>query len=433
MTAAGAARIAALVALLVSGGLLLAVLAATTPWRPLPGPRIPVNVHADFSLAEIAREDAFHRAVRPPAYASLGVALVAAGVLALTPGGARLVQLVARPLGGGWVWQAVLGGLAVALVARLAALPFDARVEVVLRRYGLSTQTWPEWFGDQARGLAVAVVLIPIVLVGFFALARAFPTRWWLPVGVGAAALTVLLSFVYPVTVEPLFNRFSSLPAGESRTSLLDLARRDGVQVDDVLVADASRRTTSLNAYVSGFGRTRRIVVYDTLLPASADEVRLIVAHDLGHVKRHDVLHSTVKGALGAVTASTVVFLLLTWPPLLRRAGVASAGDPRSLALLLFLFAVLSFLTAPALNLISRRIEARADVHAVDLTRDPATFIASERRLARTNLADLNPHPLVYGLFADHPTPPERIALARSWALQHGVQLRAAEPAAAGP
>ncbi len=307
------------------------------------------------------------------------------------------------------------------------------KAEAVLRRYGLSTQNWGGWLLDQLRGLGLTAVLLVGGLMGFYALARAFPQRWWLPVGLAAAGLTVVISFLYPLVVEPVFNKFTPLPAGPLRTSLLELAAADGVRVDRVLVADASRRTTSLNAYVSGFGRTKRIVLYDTLLSsASPAETRLVVAHELGHAKRSDVLHGTLLWALGAAAGVGVLFLVLSWMPLLRRAGVASVADPRSVALVLFVLTALGTLTGPVQTLVSRRIEARADVHALDLTRDPATFVASERRLAVRNLSDLDPNPLVYGLFATHPTAPERIALARALAQRHGVPEPPAQAARVG-
>jgi STE24 endopeptidase len=259
-------------------------------------------------------------------------------------------------------------------------------------------------------------------LVGLVALARAMPRWWWVPAAAGAALLVVVVSFAYPLVVEPVFNKFTPMRDGPLRTSLLDLARADGVAVDEVLVADASRRTTALNAYVSGFGATKRIVVYDTLLRRADDaEVRSVVAHELGHAERRDVLHGTLLGALGAAAAACFLFVVLTWAPLLRRAGVASAADPRVLALLLAVVAVVGFATAPAQLLISRRIEARADVHALDLTRDPATFIRMQHRLAVQNLSDLDPPALVYGLFASHPSAPQRMALARTWARSAGV------------
>ena len=152
------------------------------------------------------------------------------------------------------------------MVTRLAGLPFDLWSETVLRRYGLSTQAWGAWFSDQATSLGITLVIWIVVLLGLHLLIRRFPRRWWAGAAAGGFVLVAAASFGYPVLVEPLFNSFHSMPAGPLRTDLLAMARRDGVPVDDVLVADASKRTTELNAYVSGFGSTRRIVVYDTLL-----------------------------------------------------------------------------------------------------------------------------------------------------------------------
>jgi STE24 endopeptidase len=192
--------------------------------------------------------------------------------------------------------------------------------------------------------------------------------------------------------------------------------------VEDVLVADASRRTNTLNAYVSGYGATRRIVVYDTLLDNATDEeVELVVAHELGHADDGDVLHGTLVGALGLAAGVCLLYLVLSAAPVLRRAGVSALGDPRSLALVLLAVTLVSTLSGPLQMLVSRRLEARADVHALDLTQDPATFAAMQRRLALTNLSDLDPPPVLFGLFSSHPTAPQRIALARSWARLHDV------------
>lgn len=396
--------------------LLGVVMAVTVPWTVLPGASPHVDVARDFTAAQIAREVAFHKAVRPAAYASLVIGLVVAGLLALTPVGGRIVALVGR----GWVTQVLFGTVALTMIGRLVTLPADVQAERVLRRYGLSTQTWGSWLADALKGVAVASVMTGLLLLAALWLVRLAPRTWWAWAALVTAGLVMLGSFVYPLAVEPLFNRFTSLPAGQLRTDLLQLAARDGVPVKDVLVADASRRTTALNAYVSGFGSTRRIVVYDTLLKtASPAEVELIVAHELGHAKRQDVLHGTVLGALGAAAGVCALALILSWTPLLRRAGVASVGDPRVIPLLLFLAAVGTLVLAPVTNLVSRRIEARADVHSLDLTRDVPTFIASEKRLALTNLSDLDPNPVVYAFFSTHPTSPQRIALAREWARLH--------------
>jgi STE24 endopeptidase len=406
-----------LVALLLGLG---AAVAVTVPWTPLPGASPHVDVARDFTPAEIAREQAYHSAVRPPAYGALVLGLGLAGLLALTPLGARIVSGVARPLGGGWVWQVLLGTLALVVLGRVATLPLDALSERAQRRYGLSTQTWGSWLVDSLKGVLVASVTTGVVLLAVFWLVRLAPRSWWAWAAAVTAGFVIVGSFVYPFLVEPVFNKFSSLPAGQLRTDLLAMAQRDGVPVKDVLVADASRRTTSLNAYVSGFGSTRRIVVYDNLVKtATPDEVELIVAHELGHAKRQDVLHGTLLGALGAAAGVCGLALLVSWSGLLARAGASGPGDPRIIPLLLFLAAVGTFVLSPGANLVSRRIEARADVHSLDVTHDVPTFISSEQRLARTNLSDLEPNRLAYLMFATHPSTTERIALAREWARLH--------------
>ena len=399
---------------------LLAVLAVAVavlvPWTPLEGVRIAPDASRDFTAEQVAREVAFHDALRPTPYLSLAVGLVVAVLLGLTRTGARLVTAVARPLGGGWVWQVLLGTLAVHVVVRLVRLPLRIQSELVLREYGLSTQTWATWTLDVVKSVLVDAGLAALALLALVGLARRVGRAWWAWGAAATAALVVVGSFAYPLVVEPVFNSFRSLPAGELREQVLDLAARDGVPVDDVLVADASRRTTALNAYVSGFGGTRRIVLYDTLVDgATPEEVALVVAHELGHAEEGDVLVGTALGALGAAAAVCALALLLRRTPLLRLSGADGMHDPRVVPLVLALLAVGSLVVAPASNAVSRRIEARADVHALDLTRDPQTFAASQRRLALTNLSDLDPHPLAYALFASHPSTTERLALAREW------------------
>jgi STE24 endopeptidase len=412
------------------GGLVAALvllIVMVTPWQPLgvpAGGRVASVPARDFTAAEHQREDGFHLAVRVPAYGSLLVSVGVAMLLGVTPLGARLAGACARPMGGGWPWQVLFGGLAVLLAGRLVTLPLAAWSEVVRRDYGLSTRAWSGWAADLGKGFAVSSGVTLLALLALLGLVRAMPRWWWAPASLGAAALTVLLSFAYPLVVEPLFNTFTPMSASALRSDLLELARRDGVAVEDVLVADASRRTTALNAYVSGFGGTRRIVVYDTLLDSAPPaQVELVVAHELGHAAEHDVPTGTAVGAVGVAAGVCAVALLLRWPALLGRAGVATAADGRAVALLIALMAVGALLASPAESLVSRRIEARADLHALDLTRDAQTFALMQRRLALRGLSDLDPSPLEYAWFATHPTAPERIAMARAWASAHGVPV----------
>lgn len=386
------------------------------------------SMSADFTQAQLHRLHSYRSAVHPPAYFSYVLGILLPLLLGLTPWGSRLVAVVARPLGGGWVWRVLLGGLVLLVLVKLVELPFDAWGESVVRRYGISTQDWPSWLVDQLRGLGITLVVgLPVLLLAF-GMVHWLPRWWWAAAAGLVGALVVGISFAYPVLIEPLSNHFTPLAAGELRTSLLHLAAEDHVRVSQILVADASRRTTAENAYVSGFGATKRIVLYDTLLRPDVPQaqVELVVAHELGHAKNNDVLHGTIEGALGSAGAVCLLYLLITWQPLLRRAGlrgVDQLGDGRALALAFALVTLLTFLGTPVENLLSRRIEARADVHSLDLTRDPTDFVKAQISLTLTNVSGLQPNPLQYALFSNHPSTPERIGLARDWAKQHAVPV----------
>ncbi|MFC8449887.1 M48 family metalloprotease [Kitasatospora sp. NPDC057223] len=370
----------------------------------------------DFTPAERARGRALRRAQSPWALggrlAGLGLSLL----LGFTPAGAGLVTAAGGLFGGGRTAEVLAGTAALVLLGEAVRLPFSARIRVLRHGYGLVTQGWGGWVADALRSLALTLALALPVVLGLYALTDRSPDGWWLPAAAGAAVLTVALSFLYPLVVEPVFNRFTPMPAGPLRSALLALAERDGVAVRDVLVADASRRTTALNAYVSGLGATRRIVAYDTLLStAEPREVELVVAHELGHVRNRDVATGTALGAVGAAGAVGLLGLLTGWGPLLSAAGAQSMADPRSLPLLAACAALTGALAGPPQCAVSRRVEARADRHALELTGDAEQFIAMQRRLAVANVSDVDPPRVLELLFATHPSAVRRIAAARAW------------------
>jgi STE24 endopeptidase len=402
---------------------LAVVIAVVTPWHLLPTPpggRTPVDPAAAFTPEQIARAESFAAALRPASLVSLALGLAVSALLGLTPLGGRLVRAVAAPVGGGWVWQVLLGVLALTVIGRVVTLPLAAYGEMIRHRYGLSTRGWWLWLRDVAVSTAIDAGLTAVGLLALIWLARRAPRVWWAWAALGAAALVVVGSFLWPVVIEPAFNRFDPLPAGELRSDLLALAEQNGTPVEDVLVSDASRRTTALNAYVSGFGSTRRIVLYDTVLEQLPDDqIESIVAHELGHVAADDVLTGTLTGALGAGAGVALLGWLLSNRRLLRRAGAESAGDPRVVPLVLFLLAVGTVLSTPAQNLVSRHIEARADVHALDLTGDPQAFLTLQKGLAVTNLSDPDPPAAWQWFFGSHPTTAQRIALGHDWERLH--------------
>ncbi|MGY1697513.1 M48 family metalloprotease [Geodermatophilus sp. SYSU D00814] len=412
-------RRAALLVAAVLGTAFVVVVAVRTPWAPLPTPpggATPLSADAGLPAEAVRRAEAFVAAIRPASLTGLVLGLAVSAVLGLTRLGSRLVTAVGRLVGRRRSLTVLLGTVVLVVLGRLVTLPLSGYGEVVRHRYGLSTRSWPLWLRDVALSTAIDAGLTALALLALVTLARRAPRTWWAWAAAGAAGLVVAGSFLYPVVIEPAFNRFESLPASPLRTDLLELAEASGNPVQDVLVADASRRTTSLNAYVSGFGSTRRVVVYDTLLAEVPDEeIESIVAHELGHVANDDVLTGTLLGALGAAAAVALLGWLLTWTPLLRRAGADSAADPRVVPLVLLLSAVGSLVATPVQNLLSRHVEARADLYALDLTGDAAAFVAVQRRLSETNVSDPSPPAVWQWFFGSHPTPAERVAMAQDW------------------
>jgi len=364
-----------------------------------------------FTSEQIERARAYHRPLYVSSAASSAVGAGYLAALAFSPAG-RWMAVPVDDLPK-WAFAASYAALILVTAAVLRFPPSFWRGFVHEHRWGFSTQALPAFLWDWAKGVAVSVALTGAVMLGFVELASALPDAWPAVAGACAAALVVVLSFLAPVVLEPLFNRFRPLADVELAADLRALSVRAGVPVRDVLVADASRRTRKENAYVSGLGRTRRVVVFDTLLQrAGPRDVRLVVAHELGHRRAHHVALGTALGAGLATIAVGLLGEVFRWHALLGAIGARGAGDPRAIPFVLLAAAVFELYVLPAGAAISRNWEAAADRASIELTGDPGGFAEMERSLAVANLLDLAPSRLVYLLLFSHPTPPERIEAA---------------------
>lgn len=357
----------------------------------------------DFSHEEVRRAGRYHR----PLYLALAVdtALSAALYVVLGWVWSGPYHLVA---GLGWAGAAAGYAAIVVTLSAVIRLPLGFwRGYVRERRWGFSTQTAGGWAVDRAKGWGVSVAMVAAAWTTVVGLARAYPSGWPVAAAAAVAVAVLALSFLAPLVFEPLFNRFAPLEDERLAGELRELAARAGAPVRDVLVADASRRTTKVNAYVSGLGRTRRVVLYDTLLASSGErEIKLILAHELGHRRERHV----VKGTLLAMGFG-VLAVVLVWAVLGSR--VASPAELPAALLVLMAFELVGLAPGSAL---SRRWERVADRFSLDLTRDVDAFEHTHLELARKNLADLEPPRLAYVLLFSHPTAPERLAYGRAWA-----------------
>lgn len=400
---------AALVAVL-SAALALASRAPVSLRLATPPPGAVDPSHgAHFTPREIARNGRFQM----PGYLGfLFTAVVEVVVLVLLARGPvrRLVDAISS-LPGGWPLQVVVAAGAIVVVVTLATLPLAYVTGYArLKAWGLSTQDIGGWLSDQGRSLAVGVIVAAIAALAFYGVVRWQPRWWWLWGWVVLSALTVVLTYLYPVAIAPLFNRFTPLHDERLVHRIDAVAQRAGVHLDRVLVADASRRTTAENAYVAGLGGTKELVLYDTLLhDEKPDGVVFVAAHEIGHDVSNHVLKGLGLAVGGMLVAFAILAVLARAGSLWSWAGAAGVGDPRSLPVLLLFALVVNLLSLPIADTVSRHFEATADRIAVTLTDDPRAGIRVFRRFALHDLADLRPPGVAVTVLFTHPPITRRI------------------------
>lgn len=372
--------------------------------------------NALFDPAFLARVERYRAPLRLVALTRLALAVAVPLALAVTPPGRRLVgRLVGWTGAGHPVRAAALVALAVVVLTDLVALPLSFWAGFVHEgAWGFRTQGLAGWARDwlvlRVPGWAAAAALV----AGAVVLTRRAGPAWTGLAALAGAGLVALVVFVAPVVLEPLAFRLRPLPDGPTRTEVERVLDRAGQPVDAILVADASRRTTKENAYVSGLGATRRVVLYDTLVASRPPEqVGAVLAHELGHDRNGDLGRGVLLGAAGSVVVSYAVAAFLR-----RRASrTGEEGlDPRAVPAVLALVAALTLASLPVQTWVSRRAEAAADWAALQITDDPATFVAMQEGFAVANLADPDPPWWARALWGTHPPPPARIAMAERYA-----------------
>ncbi len=386
--------------------------------------RPPNEAYRYFSPDFLQRAETYHRA-RRLAFAVdtlLGFALLAA--LAGTRAGAALDGWTRRVLGvgvsAGWgTWAPPGAGLRVWLAAalyvvilmllqRLVSLPAAWYSGYCLEhRYGFSHQTLPAWGADVALSFVLNLAFYRSASLAVLALIARWPGGWWAPAAAMGIAVAAALIYLSPVIIDPLFYKFTPLPAGELRSELLAMADRAGIKVDEILVMNASVRTSKVNAYFTGLGGTRRIVLYDNLLKGyGREQVAAIVAHEMGHWRHAHVLKGFLFGALGIALG----LFLLHW--LLPGEQPVRGPRPALLPLLLLGLALLSFVSSPAQNGLSRSFERQADREVLRLLGAGPSYAQVQVRLARENLAQVSPPAFIYWFSYTHPSDLERIKAA---------------------
>jgi len=360
----------------------------------------PVPTESYFSAQEIDRARDYRR---PQLAIYGGVLVVELGLLALLIARppARLRGPFRRP-----VLAGAAAGAALSVAVSVAILPLQVVSRERAKDVGLVTQTWGGYARDKSISWGIGAVIAGLGAATAVGLIRRYPRGWWAPSSAIVVAFGVASIYAGPVVLDPVFNTFTALPAGQTRDDVLELAKRAGVDIGEVYSVDASRRSTAANAYVAGLGATKRVVLYDTLLENfERDEVRLVVAHELAHVHHRDVpnglLYLTIVAPFGLFAVSRLT----------RRLAPDGEPGPAALPALALGLVVMTTTITTISNQLSRDVEARADSYALMLTDEPEPFISFEKRIAVRNLSDPDPPDWQTFLLSTHPPTIERIGI----------------------
>lgn len=405
----GAGRLAALALAAVAVAVLAAWLLAP---RDLLAP-LPVDATDWFGAAQLERARDFRQGQTLLFLGGLAAQLALLALLAA--GRPRWIRRALERAGRRPLAFGAIAAAGIYLAAQLVALPFAAAGHLRARDVGLSTQAFLPWLGDLTLSWAIGALLAAVAGAAVIGLARRFGSRWWIPGSAFVVAAAVALTWLAPTVIAPLFDRYEPLEPGPARADAQRIASRAGIEVGGIYRVDASNRTSGLNAFVDGLGATKRIVLYDTLIDGDGlDRAarRAVIAHEIAHAERNDI----PRGLLWVAIAVPLALLAAA-----RLADRLTPGRGASRGLPVWLPAVALSVTLAATvlqvigNGLSRAVESRADVRALELTGDPQAMIRLQRALSNRNLGDPSPPALRSFLLSTHPSTDERIGVALAW------------------
>lgn len=310
-----------------------------------------------------------------------------------------------------FILQGIMFFILLHLAQAVLEIPFSLYRNFNLEnRYGFNTMTPATWLSDFVKSTLLSLLLIALLVAGAFALILASPHGWWLWVWAFLTVVSLSLIYLSPWIIEPLFSKFEPLHSEELKDAIQSLMGKAGLEIRRVLQVDASRRSKHSNAYFSGVGRVKRIVLYDTLLERlDTPEILAVLAHEAGHWKSHHLLKRLIATEALTLLACYAAFYLLSQGNLPAHFGIESASLPAQLVLLGFLFSIPLAVFSPLGNWLSRSQERQADRFAAELTTTPESLASALVKMSSDNLSNLHPHPLYAAIYYSHPPVVERV------------------------
>jgi STE24 endopeptidase len=311
----------------------------------------------------------------------------------------------------GPIFQGILYVYLIGLIFSVVSLPISIYGQFVIEtRYGFNRMTWKLFILDSLKGLLVSLVLMTPLLAALFVLIRA-SSLWWIWGFLLFAAFQLVMIVLYPKVIAPLFNKFAPLEEGPLKDKILSLARRLDFKTSGIYLMDGSKRSRHSNAYFSGLGRVKRIVLFDTLLQRFGDdEIAAVLAHEIAHQKLGHILKRLAVSLPVGLLGFWIVNLLLNYPPFFEAFGFTNPTPQAALVLIMFISGPFTFYLKPLFSWWSRRHEYQADAFVKSGTSYGEAFRSALKRLGKDNLSNPVPHPLYSFYHNSHPTIPERIA-----------------------
>lgn len=323
--------------------------------------------------------------------------------------------------------QLLLFSAALGLIFTALSLPFSFVSGFWLEhRYQLSNQTLPAWIWEKIKGMLVGIVLVLPVLLIFYYFLLNFPNTWWLWTATALFIFSVLIGRIAPTLIFPLFYKFERLDDEPLKKRMENLARLGKFQLEGLYRFNMSKTTRKANAAFAGLGKSRRIILGDTLIEKfTPDEIEAVFAHEVGHYVHKHLWKGVAVGTFSSYASLFIAFTLYNyWVAQMNFSGPA---DLAALPLLSLILTVMGLIISPLNNIQSRHHERQADRYALTHSSNPVAFLSALKKLADTNLTDESPHPLIEYLFHSHPSISRRLQFAE----RLGVTL-AVEPAVAG-
>jgi len=309
------------------------------------------------------------------------------------------------------ILQALIFFGALSVIGGFVGIPFDIYHKFVLeKKYGFSTMTWKLWLSDLVKSVLISAVLMGVLISAFMAFILYLPKSWWFWAWIFFSLFEVLLMWLYPVVIAPLFNKFEPIKDEALKEQITSLLAKVGLKAKGIFQVDEGKRSKHTNAYFTGLGKTKRIVLYDTLLAShTPDEIVAVLAHEIGHWKKKHILKQLIFMIAASLIGFYFVDRLVHWPPLYRAFGLEQTPVYAGLLLVSVYFSCIGFFFSPLGAFISRRYEREADemAHALVGTAEP--LINALKRLAKDNLSNLHPHPWYVWFYYSHPPLLERI------------------------